>query len=217
MVDKAGQTCRSCLTLNPVGAPACVRCNSPLPEEWQAAPPPASPWSSPPNSIPVQQLLPAPQQQQPPMLPPLAPAPPPVSAVPPVPPPPGPGPPPPPFHSGVQPYVTGPQPPIPAAPAGRRRRVLIVGNIVVLAGLIIGAVVLWVTRPHYLDTGAVEQTVGDRIGAKVDCPGKVHREQGAQFTCTATYDDGSKAKIRVTVRNDNGDYRWSVLSGRTGG
>jgi uncharacterized protein DUF4333 len=214
VVDKAGQTCRSCLTLNPVGAPACVRCNSPLPEEWQASPPPASPWSSPPNSRPVQQLLPTPQQP-PPMPPPLAPAPPPVSAGPPVNA--GPPVPPPPFTSGAQPYVTGPQAPLPAAPAGRRRRVLIVGNIVVLAGLIIGAVVLWVTRPHYLDTGAVERTVGDRIGASVDCPGKVHREQGTQFTCTATYDNGTKAKIRVTVRNDAGDYRWSVLSGSSGG
>jgi hypothetical protein len=128
----------------------------------------------------------------------------------------------PPFAPGpapeyVQPYGTGPQPPAPEPPAGRRRRVLVVGNIIVLTGLIIGAVVLWVTRPHYLDTGAVERTVGDRIGADVDCPAKVHRERGTQFTCTAIYDGGATAKIRVTVRNGDGDYRWTVLSRTAGG
>lgn len=224
VVDKAGQTCRSCLTLNPVGAPACVRCNSPLPDAQQAAPPP-SPWSSPPNSAPVQQLLPAPQNPAagPPAFPQqqLAPAPPPVGS-PPVGPPPVQQPyPQQPHPSQQQPYPSLASGQQPAAfptgpPPNRRRRTLIISNVIVLAGLIIGAVVLWVTRPHYLDTGAVERTVGDRIGASVDCPGKVHREQGTRFTCRATYDSGAKAKVSITVRNDDGDYRWSVSS-RTGG
>ncbi|HVQ96543.1 MAG TPA: DUF4333 domain-containing protein [Mycobacteriales bacterium] len=61
MPDTEGTTCTSCFTLNPPGAPACIRCNQPLPEQngagtplivqpgtgmasptdWPGAPPPA--------------------------------------------------------------------------------------------------------------------------------------------------------------------------------
>jgi hypothetical protein len=92
----------------------------------------------------------------------------------------------------------------------QRRRLLVVGNAVVLVILIAGAIVLWQTRPHYLDTGVVARTVAGKLHAKVSCPDKARRSAGTRFTCSVVYVDGHHGSVVVTVINDAGDYRWKT-------
>jgi len=181
-MDKDGLTCRTCLTLNPVGAPACVRCNNPLPVPDAPLVQPATGAA---GAAPPWQALPSPPPPS------VAPQPPPQGWPP---------------QSG----------PVPAPPPGgrSRRRVLLVGNLVVLLILVAGGLALWVTRPHYLDTGAVATTIGGQLDATVHCPAKERRRAGTTFSCSVIYPGDRHGTVRVTVRNDNGDYRWSA-SGAT--
>lgn len=101
-------------------------------------------------------------------------------------------------------------PPLTPARNRLRRRVLLVGNLVVLAVLVVGGLTLWLSRPHYLDTDQIATTLADRLSAKVTCPDRVRRHEGARFRCTATYPGGATAPVTVTVRNDHGDYTWAA-------
>jgi hypothetical protein len=86
----------------------------------------------------------------------------------------------------------------------------LIGNLVMVAALAAGAVALWRTRPHYLDTGAVARTLADRLHAKVGCPDKARRKAGTTFSCSLVYPDGRRGSVAVTVTDGSGDYRWKV-------
>jgi hypothetical protein len=180
-----GLTCKTCLTLNPPGAPACVRCNTPLgggPDPLEgskqigpglAAAPAGAPGSSRARAVAVQ--------------------------------PPG--------------YGVEEPPPPPAAPApdpGLARRVTVAGLVVVAVVLVVGAAALWLTRPHYLDTGSVQRTVGTELSARtggtvsVACPGEQRQRAGVEFACIATDTTGGHQTVTVTVADDSGRYTWKL-------
>lgn len=179
-----GLTCRTCLTLNPPGAPACVRCNTPLgPDASEgskqigpglAAAPKGAPGSSRAQAAVVQ--------------------------------PPGYG------------LAEEPQPPPPAAPEppGLARRVTVAGLVVVAIVLVVGGAALWLTRPRYLDTGSVQQTVSAELSARtgaavsVSCPGDQRRRSGIRFACIATDTTGGHKTVTVTVSDDSGRYTWKL-------
>ncbi len=188
-------TCRTCLTLNPPGAPACVRCNTPLEPDATvgskqigpglAAPPRAEPGSS-------RAAAPA---VQPPGYGPLEVAEPPPPEV----------------------AVAAPA----AAPAGSRgagagRRVAVAGLTVVALVLAGGGAALWLTRPSYLDTAAVAGAVGGELTARlggsvtVTCPDGVRSRAGERFECTARDAAGTSRSVTVTVLDDAGRYRWEL-------
>jgi hypothetical protein len=180
-------TCRTCLTLNPPGAPACVRCNTPLdaaaPDPTVgakqigpglAAPPRAAPGSSRAAAAAVQ--------------------------------PPGYGPP---------PEAPGAAE-APAAPAGAGRRVAVAGLAVVALVLAGGGTAVWLTRPGYLDTAAVATALGGELTARlggpvtVSCPAGVRSRAGERFACSARDAAGTSRTVTVTVVDDAGRYRWEL-------
>lgn len=203
MADKDGQTCTTCMTLNPPGAPACVRCNSPL-----AAPAPAAdarpPADDPDPLAGSKRIGPgsagsgraAPGSSR-------------TAAVPDQPPgyglPPPPEPPPP---SG----------PSPAEIRRARHRITVAGLVVVALVLVGGGAALWLTRPRYVDTSAVARTIGQELTARlgdpvtVECPGSPRREPGATFRCTASDARGQQRAVTVTLVDDTGRYRWQLAA-----
>jgi hypothetical protein len=71
-----------------------------------------------------------------------------------------------------------------------------------------------------LDLGALAEQI--RLGlsaqaqleAQVDCGGGYgDAPAGASFECTATHGEGDTARIRVTVRDAEGNVDWTVLTG----
>lgn len=185
-------TCKTCLTLNPPGAPACVRCNTPLdrpdpaggapdPSEGSkrigpglAAAPKGAPGSSRAGAVAVQ--------------------------------PPG---------YGIE--AEPPPPPAPAPePPGLARRVTVAGLVVVAIVLVAGGAALWLTRPHHLDTGSVQQTLSDELSARtgvavsVSCPGDQRQQRGVRFACIATDTTGGHQTVTVTVSDDSGRYTWKL-------
>lgn len=195
------------MTLNPPGAPACVRCNSPLAAREPAAGRPrghpaapgqstrdpmlgaketgpglagsgrAAPWSSREVAAPVQ--------------------------------PPG-------FGLGVEEPPSPPPGPSPADLRRMRRRITIAGLVVVVLVLAGGGAALWLTRPRYVDTSAVAGTIGKELSARigtvvtVTCDGSPRKEPGATFTCTASDDAGTQRSVTVTLVDDSGRYRWQL-------
>jgi hypothetical protein len=217
--DRDGTTCGTCLTLNPPGAPACVRCNSPLAARAEPTPQP-----------PAGQLSAGqPFAGRPPAAGPAAPAPDPLVGAKRI----GPG-----LAAGptaapgssrahaapVQPpgYGLGeePAPPPPPAPdAALARRVTVVGLVVVLAVLLVGAGALWLTRTDHLDSRDVAATIGAQLTERgggpvtVDCPGDPRRRAGERFDCVATDSAGGRRTVQVTVLDDDGTYRWAITDG----
>lgn len=221
-------TCRTCLTLNPPGAPACVRCNTPLTAPAARTPAatattPAATATTPAATAPTA----------------TTPAPPATTPAPPAPPDPttgskqlGPGL----AASGraapgssraaaatVQPPGYGP-PPEPEAPPGPapadrrrdRRRVALAGLLLVALVLAGGGTALWLTRPSYLDTAAVASAVGAELTARlggsvvVTCPDTVRSRTGETFACTARDAGGTSRQVTVTLLDDAGRYRWEL-------
>ena len=187
-------TCKTCLTLNPPGAPACVRCNTPLgrPDPAQGTPgapdpaegakrigpglaaaPKGAPGSSRARAVAVQ--------------------------------PPG---------YGIE-EEPAPEPPAPEPP-GLARRVTVAGLVVVAIVLVVGAAALWLTRPRYLDTGSVQRTVSTELSARagtavsVSCPCDQRRRSGVRFACIATDTTGGHQTVTVTVSDDSGRYTWEL-------
>jgi hypothetical protein len=216
-----GATCATCRTLNPAGAPACIRCNTPL-----GAPPPAAAPPRPPAA--------------PPLLPPASAAPPataPDSRI-------GPGLAAPPRGTpgGSARAAAHVQPPgygeVPAAgagagtgagaapPGGReftpheqrriRRRIALAGGAAVALVLAGGGAALWLTRPHYVDTDAVAARLGADLSARlgervtVECHGTPRRRAGETFGCAATDASGVRLTVAVTIVDDTGRYRWRL-------
>jgi hypothetical protein len=109
-----------------------------------------------------------------------------------------------------------PPPPAPAEPPGLARRVTVAGLVVVAIVLVVGAAALWLTRPRYLDTGSVQQTLSTELSARtgaavsVSCPGDQRRRGGVRFACIATDTTGGHQTITVTVADDSGRYTWTL-------
>jgi Domain of unknown function (DUF4333) len=201
MPDVDGATCAACLTLNPVGAPACVRCNTPLPAPGAAgaaaagapptgrigpglaAPPRGRPGGSAATAAPVQ--------------------------------PPG---------YGLEPPPAPPEPAGPVfTPAQQRlirRRIAVAGGAIVAVVLAGGGVALWMTRPHYVDTAAVSaqlaRDLSARLGAPVTvrCPGTPRRRAGETFGCGVTDAHGTRQTVLVTIVDGSGRYRWQLGAAR---
>lgn len=116
---------------------------------------------------------------------------------------------------GPLPYGPPPVPPAsypPPAPPRRRRTGLIIGSIVgaivVAAGLVVGALVLFGSSS--LDTTKLQQEIArlaqDKAGVAatgVSCPDR-EIKAGDQFTCTAQL-DGQPAKFTVKQQDDKGN------------
>ena len=114
-----------------------------------------------------------------------------------------------------------PEPPVPPGrPAADdppvARRVALVGALVVLAVLAAGGIALWLTRPHYLDSAAVQRQIADRLTARlagpvaVRCPGDQRQQAGVTFRCTATDNAGGRRAVTVTVVDNSGKYTWTL-------
>lgn len=195
MAEKDGQTCTTCMTLNPVGAPACVRCNSPLPAAAPraepagppraadpaadaaadpAADPAAVPWSGSGSAVPTG---PAGSGSAGGWIPP----PDPLTGSKRL----GPGlagsgraapgssraaavPDQPPGY-GLDPPAAPPEPagPTPAELRRARHRIAVAGLVVVALVLLGGGAALWLTRPRYVDTAAVGRTIGAELTARL--------------------------------------------------
>jgi hypothetical protein len=87
---------------------------------------------------------------------------------------------------------------------------------VVLAVLAAGGIALWLTRPHYLDSAAVQRQIADRLTARlagpvaVRCPGDQRQQAGVTFRCTATDNAGGRRAVTVTVVDNSGKYTWTL-------
>jgi hypothetical protein len=210
-------TCRTCLTLNPPGPPACVRCNTPL-EAAPAGPDPtvgskqigpglaASDRAAPGSSRAAAAAVQPPGYGDP------------EPAVPPAP---GPAPEPAPGQAPGQAPGPAPEPaPEPARDARRdSRRITVAGLALVALVLAGGGGALWLTRPSYLDTAAVAGAVAGELTARlggpvsVTCPDGVRSRAGETFACTARDATGTSRRVTVTLLDDAGRYRWE-LGGR---
>ena len=201
-------TCRTCLTLNPPGAPACVRCNTPLtgPTTPTPAPTAATPASTAPTPAPPDPTTGS--KQLGPGLAASGRAAPGSSRA---------------AAATVQPpgYGPAPEPEPPAGPAPAdlrrdRRRVAVAGLLLVALVLAGGGTALWLTRPSYLDTGAVAGAVGAELTARlggpvvVTCPDTVRSRTGETFACTARDAGGTSRQVTVTLLDDAGRYRWEL-------
>jgi hypothetical protein len=236
-------TCTTCSTLNPPCAPACVRCNTPLDA---AADPAADPAAGPAVAGPAASPATDPAAADPAAADPAAadpaawpgratrpgePAPDPTEGAKRI-------------GAGLSAAATGvpgssrdraaavqppgygldtgdPEPPVPPGrPAADdppvARRVALVGALVVLAVLAAGGIALWLTRPHYLDSAAVQRQIADRLTARlagpvaVRCPGDQRQQAGVTFRCTATDNAGGRRAVTVTVVDNSGKYTWTL-------
>lgn len=177
------------MTLNPPGAPACVRCNSPL----------ATPARDP--LVGAKETGPglagsgrgAPGSSR-------------TAAVEPQPP----------GYGLGTPEQPPPPGPTPADLRRARRRITIAGLVTVALVLAGGGAALWLTRPRYVDTSAVAGTIGQELSARlgtavtVECGGSPKREPGASFRCTARDGTGTQRAVTVTLVDDTGRYRWQL-------
>jgi hypothetical protein len=88
-------------------------------------------------------------------------------------------------------------------------------TIILATALLLGAAC---TVTRNLDTEELEQRIAAELQAQVgvtptsvDCPDDVPAEEGTQFECTATSDDGSTATITATV-GEGSNVTWEVTS-----
>jgi len=118
----------------------------------------------------------------------------------------------PPIPAYGPPGAGSPQPP---TPPGRKRTGAIIGAVVaavvVLGGLVVGALVLFGAKT--LDTAAVEREITrlteDESGvapSDVSCPADVEAASGSTFSCTASLED-QPISFRVTQTDDEGNVR----------
>ena len=84
--------------------------------------------------------------------------------------------------------------------------------------LLIACVVLTLTAcTRYLDIDEVESELEqgvaqrtDGVHVEIDCPDDIEAKRGENFECTATADDGTRAKIEVFQEDDEGNVRWEI-------
>ena len=84
--------------------------------------------------------------------------------------------------------------------------------------LLLACILLTLTAcTRYLDMGEVESELEqgvaqrtDGVNVEVDCPDDIEAKQGENFECTATADDGTRAKIDVFQEDDDGNVRWEI-------
>jgi hypothetical protein len=179
-----GMTCQTCLTLNPPGAPACVRCNTPLGERdpaegskrigpGLAAPPAGAPGSSRAQAAAVQPPGYGVEAEPPP-----APAPPPAD--------------------GLARRVTV---------AG-----LVVVAVVLVAGA--AALWLtrprYLDTGSVQRTLSTELSARTDTPVTVRCPDDQRRRGGVRFACIATDTTGGHQTVTVTVADDSGRYTWTL-------
>jgi hypothetical protein len=201
-------TCQTCLTLNPPGAPACVRCNTPLAAAEPAAGPVPDPAAGPRPGPAGPQPDPTTGSRQlgPGLAAPAAGAPGSSRE----------------RAAAVQPPGYGlaeeppPEPEPPRADPRLARKVTVAGLVVVASVLVVGGGAVWLTRPRYLDTGSVQQTIADELSARgggpvtVRCPGDQRRRSGVTFACIATDTTGSHRTVTVALVDDSGRYTWTL-------
>jgi hypothetical protein len=199
------------LTLNPPGAPACVRCNTPL-EAAHTVPggPTAVPGTvaapTPPGTV-VQDPTDGSKRIGPGLSAGATGAPGSSRAQ----------------AAAVQPPGYGldagdPEPPPPATAEDPHvaRRVAVVGALLVAAVLAAGGLLLWLTRPSYLDSAAVQRQIADQLTGRlggpvaVRCPGDHWQRTGVTFRCTATDNAGGRRAVTVTVLDNSGKYTWTL-------
>jgi hypothetical protein len=202
-------TCTTCFTLNPPNAPACVRCNTPLAPAAAAADPaavpglvsrPAAPVDPTEGSKRIGPGLSGPVTGDPGSSRSMA--------------------------AAVQPPGYGPdtgetEPPPPPPPEPRddprvARKVALAGALLVVTVLVAGGVLLWLTRPTYLDSAAVQTRIAEQLTARlggpvaVACPGDQRRKSGVTFRCTATDNAGGRRAVTVTVVDNSGKFTWAL-------
>jgi len=111
------------------------------------------------------------------------------------------------------------EPPPPSAPADDprvARRVALAGAVLVAAVLVAGGILVWLTRPAYLDSAGVQRQISGQLTARlggpvaVSCPGDQRRSAGATFRCTATDNAGGRRAVTVTVVDNSGKYTWAL-------
>jgi len=205
-------TCTTCLTLNPPGAPACVRCNTPLDAaaDAAAADPATGPGRATRPGQPVPDATGGSKRIGPGLSAAATGAPGSSRDRPAAVQPPGYG-----LDTGDPEPLPPPAPPRADDPRVARR-VALVGALVVLAVLAAGGIALWLTRPHYLDSAAVQRQIADRLTARlagpvaVRCPGDQRQRAGVTFRCTATDNAGGRRAVTVTVVDNSGKYTWTL-------
>jgi hypothetical protein len=218
-------TCTTCFTLNPPGAPACVRCNTPLAPATATADPAAVPGTltrSEAGDPAAVAGMTARSDAAPRAVDPAE------------------------GSKRIGPGLSGPvkgdpgssrsmaaavQPPgygldtgeaEPPPPPDLRddprmaRKVALAGTLLVAAVLVAGGVLLWLTRPTYLDSAAVQTRIAEQLTARlggpvaVACPGDQRRESGVTFRCTATDNAGGRRAVTVTVVDNSGKFTWTL-------
>jgi hypothetical protein len=109
-----------------------------------------------------------------------------------------------------------PEPEPPRADPRLARKVTVAGLIVVASVLVVGGGIGWLTRPRYVDTGSVQQTIADDLSARgggpvtVRCPGDQRRHSGVTFACIATDTTGGHRTVTVALVDDSGRYTWTL-------
>jgi hypothetical protein len=107
-------------------------------------------------------------------------------------------------------------PPAPVEDPRVARRVALVGALLVAAVLVVGGVLLWLTRPDYLDSAAVQRQIADQLTGRlggpvaVSCPGDQRQRAGVTFRCSATDNAGGRRAVTVTVMDNSGKYTWTL-------
>jgi hypothetical protein len=126
---------------------------------------------------------------------------------------------PPPLAQPWPPY--GAAQPYPPAPAPRRRRTglivgSIVGTVVLVAGVVVGALLLF--GKTTIDTAKLQheitQLAQDKAGVAataVSCPTDREAKAGDEFTCTAQL-DGQPARFTVTQQDDKGNVHVELAT-----
>jgi len=88
------------------------------------------------------------------------------------------------------------------------------------AAILVAAILVSACGDEELSTEPIEKDIQAGLTrqtrvkiAFVRCPVKVKPEKGATFICTARYDDGGTARIRVIQRDSSGNVGWRLLQG----
>lgn len=68
-----------------------------------------------------------------------------------------------------------------------------------------------------IDSGALEDEIQNGLveetgiePSAVECPDDIEAEEGSEFDCTATAEDGTEATVEITLTDDDGSFDWYV-------
>ena len=80
------------------------------------------------------------------------------------------------------------------------------------------AVALAACGEKTLDTADAEDEISDQLVAQgrpkpkaVECPDDMKAKKGEKYTCTLTAPAGDKAKVNLTMLDDDGKFRFEVV------